>query len=308
MRELPHHPPGSGAKKRRYLPFMAVAGVIASIALAGCASENKHKWLTLFFDGVPSTNAPVAVKTTAAAKPGTISTNAAGKITVAAPAGPPMHKPYRDNNCEACHVSKFEVTMRGSMKQTCLSCHKTLLPAVNKVVHDPVGSGDCMSCHAPHYSTNKFLLTRSGKAVCADCHDPDIASPKSSHEPYENGECLSCHDPHSSTNKHLVLKTGAKLCFDCHDDFLAAAKFKHTPADNGECDSCHNPHASNSKALLLKDPPKLCDDCHEPKDMAAAKGHQNIGKAACLDCHDPHVGNDEYLLKAIKTVAKGPTG
>ena len=292
------------------ISLFVAGGFCAAIILAGCVSSGHRRWLNIFFDGVPdpTTHGQKTSGSELAA------TNAAGaKSGPALPPQPPQtvffnHKPYVQNNCLACHQSQFSVVMRGSLKEVCFDCHKDLAPKIApKSSHQPFGDGDCASCHNAHYSTNKFLLVKTAKTLCADCHDPVVAEPKSIHQPYQDGDCLSCHSAHTSTNKFLVVRTGATLCFDCHDDFLAKAKFKHDPAGNGECSSCHNPHASVNNALLVKEPQKLCFDCHEEKDIAAAKGHANMGQASCLDCHDPHVGSDQYFLKVAKVAAK-PAG
>jgi predicted CXXCH cytochrome family protein len=297
MRTVLHLGAGQVAKARHFLPFVVV-GLCVVLVLSGCSSTARHKWLTIFFDDVPALNAGTNDVATSP-----VSGRAKQLVT---PPAYSVHKPYFDGNCFACHKSASDVSMRAPLKQVCLVCHKTLLPVAAKSTHVPVDNGDCLECHNPHHSFNKFLLVRTGKALCAYCHDPDIAKPVSSHEPFEDGDCLSCHDAHASAHKDLLLRTGTKLCFGCHDDFLAKAKFKHDPVENGDCDLCHNPHAANHKNLLIKESSKLCEDCHDPHDIAADKGHVNMGNASCIECHDPHIGNTEYLLKPGKTVAKAP--
>lgn len=157
-------------------------------------------------------------------------------------------------------------------------------------------SGDCQTCHNPHASTNKFLLTRSGKNLCGECHDDIPAPAKVRHSPVESGDCAACHTPHASTNRFLVTKTGPALCFDCHDDFLAKAKVKHAPVE--QCSDCHQAHQANEKGLLPKPAGQLCLDCHEQKDLESIKGHERLATVACVTCHDPHAGAARYLLTA----------
>jgi len=40
-----------------------------------------------------------------------------------------------------------------------------------KVKHQPVENGECASCHAPHQSDNKKLLSKPEGKLCFDCHD-----------------------------------------------------------------------------------------------------------------------------------------
>src|SRR6516162_830704 len=83
--------------------LLAAAGICGALLVAGCKSETKQKWLTAFFDGVPSeadrTNKPVASAAI---------TSQAGPTTVAAPVvpkGPMMfsHPPFVDHKCAECH-------------------------------------------------------------------------------------------------------------------------------------------------------------------------------------------------------------
>jgi predicted CXXCH cytochrome family protein len=170
------------------------------------------------------------------------------------------------------------------------------LTAKKKVVHQPVGDGDCLECHAPHASKFKYLLKKSIKDTCANCHD-DIPSKnaKSVHQPVGDGDCTACHNPHASDKKFLVKKAAPALCWDCHDNFLNQAKFKHDVVD--DCLGCHKPHQSKENALLAKNILQLCGDCHDDKDLKAVKAHAGMEGKSCVVCHDPHVGKDKYFLK-----------
>ena len=142
--------------------------------LAGCATETKQKWLTLFFDGVPkpgaATNAPVQ---TVGVQPAP-ATNAPAK----APAPPPppqlvIHPPYAKRDCTACHESQYSQKMKGKPGEVCFTCHQETQKnfAAAKVKHQPVENGECVSCHAPHNSANKKLLVKTGEKLCYECHE-----------------------------------------------------------------------------------------------------------------------------------------
>ena len=290
------------------IAVVTAGGLCAAVFLAGCSSAGSRRWLSYFFDGVPTQTG----QGQKAAGRGPAATNAAatkpGLPVSPAPVQPVVfiHKPYAQEDCLVCHESRFAVEMRAPLKEVCMNCHKELAAkAAPKSSHQPYNNGECASCHNPHYSANKHLLVKSAKTLCADCHDPMVAKPKSSHQPYDDGECLSCHVAHASANKFLLVRTGKALCFDCHDDFLAKAKFKHDPAGNGECESCHNPHASANNKLLVKEAQKLCFDCHEEKDIAAAKGHRTWARPpvwiATIRMWEP-----TSLLKPGKSAANPP--
>jgi predicted CXXCH cytochrome family protein len=180
-------------------------------------------------------------------------------------------------------------------KELCFDCHDDVLGKAT-FRHKPVESGECSTCHNPHASTNKFLLTRSGQSLCFDCHQSILTtSVKFKHAPAAMGECTFCHNSHSSDNKFLLARTGPKLCFDCHEDFLTRARVKHPAVEN--CSACHFSHQSNERLLLVKESQQLCYGCHVRQDMVDLKGHAGMGDASCLKCHDPHSGTDRYLLK-----------
>jgi len=290
--------------------LIVVGSFLGSLLVAGCASGNKRKWLSIFFDGVPAEGAA----TNRTARAPEAATNQIASITPRSAYAKPAewvepvmfrHVPFKDEKCNDCHESKFSQRMKGSVKEVCSACHPKILPPA-PTKHAPVESGECLSCHHPHQSTNKFLLVRTGKAMCFECHDDFLEKAKVKHAPVESGECLSCHAPHHSTNKFLLVRSGKAMCFECHDDFLEKAKFQHTAV--ADCSSCHSAHKSEESALLIKSRAQLCLECHEVKDLAQSKGHAQIAKMACLQCHDPHVGQDKFLLKPARNPASGAPG
>jgi len=290
--------------------LIVVGSFLGSLLVAGCASGNKRKWLSIFFDGVPAEGAA----TNRTARAPEAATNQIASITPRSAYAKPAewvepvmfrHVPFKDEKCNDCHESKFSQRMKGSLKEVCSACHPKILPPA-PTKHAPVESGECLSCHHPHQSTNKFLLVRTGKAMCFECHDDFLEKAKVKHAPVESGECLSCHAPHHSTNKFLLVRSGKAMCFECHDDFLEKAKFQHTAV--ADCSSCHSAHKSEESALLIKSRAQLCLECHEVKDLAQSKGHAQIAKMACLQCHDPHVGQDKFLLKPARNPASGAPG
>jgi len=286
--------------------FLALLSLCVATGVIGCATENKQKWLSFFFDGVPATGAVTnspAIEYDENGKP-------LDKLVVAQPNQPAAakpkfvaHPPYEDKKCNECHESRFSVKMKGPQTQVCFACHDDFQSRL-KFKHQPAENGECSSCHDPHGSSNPKMLLQTGQQLCASCHDP-FPKAKFTHQPAGNGECLSCHNPHASNSKGLLIKPDGKLCFECHDDFeknLTKASFRHDPVGNGECASCHSAHQSNEKGLLIKERAKLCFECHEEKDVATVKGHEGHLQKSCVDCHDPHMGADKFLLKAA---AKG---
>jgi predicted CXXCH cytochrome family protein len=283
--------------------------LLAAVALIGCATDKKQKWLTFFFDGVssaPTTNAP-RVEYDENGKPLDKLIVVQSNRPAAAKPKFVAHPPYEDKKCSECHESRFSVKMKGPQTQVCFACHDDFQSKL-KFKHQPAENGECSSCHDPHGNSNPKMLVQTGQNLCAICHDPFPKTAKSKHQPAENGECLSCHNPHASNSKGLLLKPDGKLCFECHDDIpkqLAAAKVKHQPVENGECSSCHKPHTSDQKKLLSKPDGKLCFECHDELEKNLAKAafkHDPAGNGECASCHSPHQSNETGLL--IKERAK----
>jgi len=280
---------------------LPLAIVCIGAAVIGCSTEKKQKWLTFFFDGVPTGTATYAPRVDYDENGKPLDKVVVVQTNQAAAPKPRFvaHPPYEDKSCTECHESRFSVKMKGPQTKVCFECHEDFLSKL-KVKHQPAENGECSSCHDPHGNSNPKMLLQMGQNLCAQCHDSFPKTAKSIHQPVENGECLSCHNPHASSSKGLLVKPDGTLCFECHEDLqqnLTKAAFKHDPAGNAECASCHNPHQSNEKGLLIKARGKLCFECHEEKDMAAVKAHAGQLQKSCIDCHDPHLGADKFFLK-----------
>lgn len=117
------------------------------------------------------------------------------------------HHPVKEGgmSCISCHdVHGGTQTLLKSRNEQCLSCHQAVRgPMVFE--HAPVAE-DCMSCHAPHGSSNRGLLSVSQPAVCMQCHS--IAQGKHG---YGTGT-----EPSAAPGDRRI--TGAVLrgCTNCH--------------------------------------------------------------------------------------------
>ena len=289
-------------KKFSRLLVPVLIWVISGLLLtAGCSSTNKRKWLTLFFDGVPSESsltsrqvAQVSTNNHQAAAPA----RSAGPVRPKAPENI-VHRPFAEGKCIQCHgESGLSPKAKAPSRELCFTCHKDFL-ANTKVKHQPAENGECLSCHDAHQSPYKNLLLKKTSVLCWDCHEDvekKIKAAKVVHQPVENGECSSCHNPHANDRKKLLTKSAPALCWDCHDNFLEKAAFKHDVVE--DCATCHSIHQSAESKLLLKAPAVICMECHEEKDLKEVKGHAGASGKSCIECHDPHFGQDKNLLKA----------
>lgn len=150
--------------------------------------------------------------------------------------------------CATCHgpldasvvphrgPAKFPKALNAEPPALCASCHEAGL-FEGRVVHAPVGSGQCLGCHDPHASRNLGLLRSAPAQLCLDCH-PEVAKAphvvagitRSGHplgneareveDPLRPGRtyyCAGCHEPHRSQRDKLVrFDKGMASCQKCH--------------------------------------------------------------------------------------------
>ena len=213
--------------------------------------------------------------------------------------------------CLSCHEVRVnkDITRVKLITTTpsslCFTCHADKNPAdIKGVVHTPARR-DCLKCHDPHQSDNKFQLLKasSGDAkenICLTCHTVGLNVPEkgSRHAALDMG-CETCHVTHKTGKRgkqefdfHLTKATPA-LCIDCHDPKDAALQKAHQnqPFGSANCVQCHDPHQSNAPKLLAKytHPPfadKQCEVCHAPAKDGKVVLTQPDAKSLCVTCHD----------------------
>ena len=186
----------------------------------------------------------------------------------------------------------------------CTPCHGDFPERFKKAwTHAPAKQGDCVSCHSPHASKEKRLVSEPGLTQCVGCHESvakDLAM-KSVHPPVKQGLCVKCHDPHASDFKKGLLKPGSDLCFSCHpaEKALLKSKTQHAPFAKGECGKCHDPHASANAAQLRAPAAELCRKCHDLAAPKTAQAHKSFPMAGadCVSCHNPHASDQPGLVR-----------
>jgi predicted CXXCH cytochrome family protein len=287
----------SWRRARRFLP--ALFGLLV---LAGCVSNTKHKWLNLFFDGVPDPNAPKITNGVARIEydeDGRPMTPIIRGTNFGVVKGSPFtpHAPYDERKCSECHESRFSVKMKAPLSQVCFACHEDFL-ATAKFKHTPADNNECSECHNSHGSQFPKLLVKPVTEICSDCHeDQKAATAKSAHQPYVNAECAACHSSHVSQFKGLLTKAPGPLCADCHEDTKPSLKVVHQPYENGDCLSCHAPHNAVNKNLLTKVGKANCLECHDDFTEKAKFKHTVVDD--CSACHASHKSaGPKMLIKA----------
>ena len=102
--------------------------------------------------------------------------------------------------CAGCHAETSRGYVVSGRKDTvCYQCHDR--KDGKKLVHGPLGGGECTSCHDPHGAMNASLTVAGAEGLCVKCHDQPH-SQKHVRESRAAG-CVTCHEPHSSSKDYL---------------------------------------------------------------------------------------------------------
>lgn len=94
-------------------------------------------------------------------------------------------------------IAEFDVAYK-----QCLKCHKQVTTEHPKM-HGPVALAACEWCHAPHESSEKWLLKDSPVKVCGQCHDQNLLSPVPVQHT-DGSNCLTCHAGHGGTARYFL--------------------------------------------------------------------------------------------------------
>jgi predicted CXXCH cytochrome family protein len=233
--------------------------------------------------------------------------------------------------CLSCHQVRTNkdtthVTLISAVPyKVCLSCHADKDATQIKGHVHPPAVRDCLKCHDPHTSDNKFQLLKATSGdkkdnLCLTCHDVGTKDPGkngSRHAALDMG-CETCHTTHKTGeigkaefDFHLT-KAAPALCIDCHDPKDAALRKAHQnqPFEKANCLSCHDPHESAAPKLMAKflHPPFAdkhgCGTCHAPaKDGKVVLTQANV-KDLCVTCHS----DKAELIEKAKVQHPGAAG
>ena len=209
------------ATPNRFFVCLILVTVLIAF-LSGCDKQSRHKWLTVFFTGVP----PLEDESHAKAEKDTLPQP---EDEAALPPKLYKHPLTASSQCNRCHQSKANFSIFGGRRQQpvafrkdmvspgplvrpreklCIECHKdkSATEALGRGLwlHPTSARGDCYACHDPHQTTHPFMLLENRQQICIPCHkDPKVMELAAHKEP---GECLSCHNPHVGKNRKLLTK------------------------------------------------------------------------------------------------------
>ena len=213
--------------------------------------------------------------------------------------------------CTACHeirvkkdVTRLKLTTTTTVA-LCTTCHANKKAADIKGKVHPPAVRDCVKCHDPHTSDNKYQLLKAEAGnskdtnLCLSCHKIGVDVPKDgSRHPALDMGCDTCHITHKTGERgkrefdfHLT-KDAPALCIDCHDVKDAGLIKAHQgqPFGTADCLSCHDPHQSDAKHLMAKFTHMpfaggMCDTCHKPAKDGKVVLTAATPKEICLTCH-----------------------
>lgn len=185
-------------RRLRWFGAMSMV-VLGMVCLVNCSTETRYKTLSFFFDGVPDPNNPEGGNSTDSSN----NRNFVQRST---------HKPFEENNCNACHSGQM-TSKTGRLvgfdqlstpdDTSCMKCHKEVTTQF-RYMHGPVAVGACLMCHDPHRSSLPNLLNQEAPGLCLKCHQrQDLGEPLIAHA-NEKLDCLTCHVGHGASEHGLL--------------------------------------------------------------------------------------------------------
>lgn len=121
-------------------------------------------------------------------------------------------------DCHKVHSTKDPVVVAETQAGVCFECHKDRRADILKSSTHPIKSGflPCSSCHNPHGSTSRALMTKdSVNNTCATCH-AEKRGPYLWEHPVAKDDCTNCHNPHGTNNAAMLKVRPPFLCQQCH--------------------------------------------------------------------------------------------
>jgi predicted CXXCH cytochrome family protein len=185
---------------------MAIAlPLLLAVLVGGCGSpRERYRVLNFFFDGVPNPDAP-KVKTDT-------QTSTAARVITATVVS--RHKPFIDAGSDSakcdeyCHGRSGVILDFQQAYQACVKCHTKVSTSLPKM-HGPVAREACKFCHAPHESTQPYLLKDDPVKVCTQCHDQQLLGSKPPEHLDGTTSCLNCHFGHGGHDSYFLKPAAA---------------------------------------------------------------------------------------------------
>lgn len=139
------------------------------------------------------------------------------------------HAPAEMKECASCHAwsaEKHAVGVEKGIPNVCYDCHAEKQAEIENAASPHPVASECITCHSPHGSEQKHIVTSDIYSLCTSCHeDHKVNHPVGRHPlqfyPLGNGEeisCVSCHNPHGSEHESMLRVPGGRMgiCEGCH--------------------------------------------------------------------------------------------
>jgi len=176
---------------RRKAPiWTAIAALTLGLVVqgVGCATpEERHRLLTIFFDGVP----PLYPEEPEPVLQESDEGNA-----------PPARRVRGANRIVSVH-GRYSNQLIAEKEELCWTCHDPE-DFAGEVVHGPFAAGFCQACHDPHRSKYEYLLVSDSTDLCESCHEQYDMAAIAEHNSGDERLCQSCHDPHAADRKYML--------------------------------------------------------------------------------------------------------
>lgn len=185
---------------------LALSALLLSL-LASCDDATRYGTLTFFFDGVDPPESPEPVTGPFDPSPPARVQESQGPVWY-------VHEPSKD--CSNCHDKKRQsravarAYLVSPVPQLCYGCHEDQM-VWGPNVHGPVAVGQCLFCHNPHRTQNKYQLEAPVPDICYLCHDQNRIESIPDHFVTELEACTDCHDPHTSVQRPLLKEAAHRL-------------------------------------------------------------------------------------------------
>jgi predicted CXXCH cytochrome family protein len=255
------------------------------------------------------------------------------------PAAPPFggsgtgagrHFQRQDNNdnqmCKVCHSARDVQSADLGSHPVAVTLPAGDFQAPPALPLDAQQEVECLTCHAPHFTTSGgangglgdgYLLRLGLGDLCFDCHtladraggshfDPQTGalwpggqygSSFPAHSADKRGFCVNCHWPHGWPDDTTPADDYARLWVERYDVSAAGGD----PDDAEDlCFTCHDgtPAGTDIRGEFAKGV-NGAEIFHHP----VADSEQSAGRSVeCVDCHNPHLARADNKLAEVTGV------
>jgi predicted CXXCH cytochrome family protein len=193
--------------KRTTFLCLAIIGFISMFLISCSDPVERHKVLGFFFDGVPPLITEANEGEMGPPRPDSMSEQTESGVEKQRKEIGYVHEPVT-KDCNSCHkrMEKGQWALPEFKKkppELCYDCHDEVRQTKG-FVHGPVAVGECLFCHTPHRSPNKYLLKEKDPELCYKCHQKLWIMTMSAHTGESISSCLSCHSGHAGATVSLL--------------------------------------------------------------------------------------------------------